>query len=173
MTKQARLQPQREPFDGIGDTMSPLDPRQRLVLRLQTALSGALTIALVLLLDGMLLRQPFISIGAAAAALAIILIPAVIFVPDRRYRSWSYRLLADELHIKHGVWTRFYTIIPVRRIQHIDVAQDPAARWFGLASLVVHTAGTRSSSVTVPGLGLGEAERLRDQIRGSIRQDWS
>ena len=173
MTKQAHLQPQSGPFESTGDTMSQLDPRQRLVLRLEMAFSGALTIALVLVLDSMLLRQTLIPVAAAAATLTIILALAVIFIPDRRYQSWSYRLSSDELHIRHGIWTRFYTIIPVGRIQHIDVAQDPAARWFGLASLVVHTAGTRSSSVAVPGLALAEAERLRDQIRRCIRRDGS
>ena len=173
MTKLARLQPESAPSDSTADTMSQLDPRQRLLLRLETAFSGTLAIALVLVLDRMLLGQSFITAGPVAAALAIMLVIAIIFVPDRHYRSWSYRLFADELHIKHGVWTRFYTIIPVRRIQHIDVAQNPAARWFGLASLVVHTAGTRSSSIAIPGLALGEAERLRDQIRRSIRQNGS
>lgn len=167
------LQSELTPFDGAADAMSRLDPRQRLLLRLHTAFLGTLAVALVLVLQSMLPRWAIIPAGPAAAVLAIMLAVVIMIVPERRYRSWSYRLFADELHIKQGVWTRFYTIIPTRRIQHIDVAQDPAARWLGLASLVVHTAGTRSSSVAVPGLALSEAERLRDQIRRSIRQNES
>ncbi len=173
MTRQDCQQTADQPTLGISETMAPLDPRYRSVLRLEMAFSGVLTITVVLLADLMLLRQTVIPIEAAAAALALTLVLVLLLVPDRRYRSWSYALAADELHVRHGVWTHFYTIIPVRRIQHIDVAQDPAARLFGLASLVVHTAGTRSSSVAVPGLKLREAERLRDELRRFIGQDWS
>lgn len=173
MTRDDRPHEADHPALNPSETMASLDPRYRLVLRLEMAVSGVLTIAGVLLVDMMLLRQTMISIGAAAAALAVVLIVVLLLVPDRRYRSWSYALAAAEMRVRHGVWTRVDTIIPVRRIQHIDVAQDPAARMFGLASLVVHTAGTRSSSVAVPGLELREAERLRDELRRSIGQDWS
>ena len=35
---------------------------------------------------------------------------------------------------------------------------------FGLATLVIHTAGTRLNAVAVRGLGVAEAERLRDAL---------
>lgn len=143
------------------------------MLRLQTAFSGALAIVLALLADLAFLRQPFVTTGTLGVALGIGLILAVIFLPERRYRALRYSLFADELHVTYGVWVRSHTIVPVWRIQHIDIAQDPLARWFGLATLVVHTAGTLSSSVAIPGLRHSEAERLRDEIRQSMRQDGS
>jgi membrane protein YdbS with pleckstrin-like domain len=42
---------------------------------------------------------------------------------------------------------------------------------FGLATLVLNTAGTRGSAVKLPGLLHGDAEQMRDHIRAQIRQD--
>ena len=67
--------------------------------------------------------------------------------------------------------TRIRTVVPFGRVQHIDVAQGPIERSFGLATLILHTAGTRGASVPLPGLLFDEAERMRDRIRVKIRQD--
>ena len=151
--------------------LAAVDSGYRSILRLQIALSGALVIALVLLADFLFVRQPFITTRTLAAALATAWALAVIFLPDRRFRALGYSLSADEFHVTKGVRVHTYTIVPVWRIQHIDVAQDPLARWLGLATLVMHTAGTLSSSVAVPGLHHGEAERLRNVIREAMRRD--
>jgi hypothetical protein len=62
-------------------------------------------------------------------------------------------------------------VVPFGRVQHIDVVQGPLQRRFGVGSLVLHTAGTRSAAVLLPGLAAAEAERMRDHIRGKIRED--
>ncbi len=153
--------------------LAAVHPNYRSMLRLQILFSGALVIALVLLADFLFVRQPFVTTGMLFAALGIGLMLAVLLLSERRYRALRYSLFADELHVTHGVWVRSHTIVPVWRIQHIDVAQDPLARWLGLATLVVHTAGTLSSSVAIPGLSHGKAERLRDEIRQSMQQGGS
>ena len=44
-------------------------------------------------------------------------------------------------------------------------------RPFGLATLILHTAGTHGASVQLPGLALADAEAMRDRIRAKIRQE--
>jgi len=61
--------------------------------------------------------------------------------------------------------------VPFGRVQHIDLAQGPLERAFGLATLVLNTAGTRGAAVKLPGLAQADAEEMRDHIRGKIRQD--
>jgi hypothetical protein len=63
------------------------------------------------------------------------------------------------------------TIVPLRRIQHLDVSQDVLEREFSLGRLVVHTAGSRSSDVVIPGLKLEMAERMRDEVKRYILDD--
>ena len=72
-------------------------------------------------------------------------VPTLI-LPRRRYRRWAYREGGEELEIRRGMIVRVRTIVPFGRVQHIDVAQGPVQRRFGLATLVLHTAGTQSAA---------------------------
>ena len=61
--------------------------------------------------------------------------------------------------------------MPLARVQHTDVHQGPLMRRFGLAKLIVHTAGTENSAVELNGLSFATAQRLRDALvenRGDI-----
>jgi membrane protein YdbS with pleckstrin-like domain len=102
------------------------------------------------------------------------LLPGIILciaLPPIFYRHWSYELTEDELYLEHGMFTRVRSIVPLRRVQHLDISQDVLEGEFDLASLIVYTAGTASSSVAVPGLAVAEAERLRDEVRRHIREE--
>ena len=57
------------------------------------------------------------------------------------------------------------TVVPFVRVQHIDVTRGPFDKMFGTASLVVHTAGTHNSIVTLPGLSPERAAEIREAIR--------
>lgn len=91
--------------------------------------------------------------------------------PRLRYRAWGFALRPEEVYTEHGVLRHIRTIVPLRRIQHIDVSQDLIEREFALGRLVVHTAGSRSSNVVIPGLPLNEAEEIRDEIKRFILED--
>jgi hypothetical protein len=91
--------------------------------------------------------------------------------PRLRYRAWGFALRPEELYVEHGVVTNVRTVVPLRRIQHVDVSQDLIEREYALGRLVVHTAGSRSSDVVVPGLPLTEAERIRDEVKRFILED--
>ena len=63
---------------------------------------------------------------------------------------------------------RTRTVVPFGRVQHIDVSEGPVERRFRLATLILHTAGTRSAAVSLPGLTREEAESMRDRIEGVL-----
>jgi membrane protein YdbS with pleckstrin-like domain len=151
--------------------MTPLHPGQLKVLRVRALLVAFALLVAVLISDLNVLRETPVPFGLVSGAAAILLLGWVVLVPRRRYRSWGYFMTEDELHIQHGLWTRTRTMVPFGRVQHIDVAQGPIERAFGVGTLILHTAGTRSSAVDLPGLEFGEAGRMRDAIRSKIRQD--
>ncbi|PSP99674.1 hypothetical protein BRC89_03425 [Halobacteriales archaeon QS_4_70_19] len=82
-----------------------------------------------------------------------------------RYRSWSYHVQADSLFLDRGVLTRVRTVVPYVRIQHVDVSRGPVERGFGLATVVVYTAGSRGADVTIPGLTPGRADELQERLK--------
>jgi len=100
------------------------------------------------------------------AWLVLFVVQAVLWIwyPSRAYRAWGYRLDGRVLETRSGVWFRVIKLLPLSRLQHVDLERGPLERAFGLASLVLHTAGTHDASITVPGLEAAEAVRLRDQL---------
>lgn len=151
--------------------MTPLDPAQRHVLRIRAALAAAVVILAALVFDAGPLRETLLPPFAAPGAMLLLALILIAVYPARRYRRWGYRESGDEIEIRRGNLVRTRTIVPFGRVQHIDVAQGPIQRPFGLATLIMHTAGTHGSSVSLPGLKHADAEALRDRIRAKIRQD--
>ena len=151
--------------------MTPLDPRQIKVLRVRALLAAVLLTAIAVGLCLGPLRQTAIPLGVLPATVAALGLLAALILPGRRYRAWGYREAEDELHVRHGLLVRTETAVPFARVQHIDLAQGPIERRYGLARLILYTAGTRGASVPLPGLAREEAERMRDRIRSKIRAD--
>lgn len=151
--------------------MTPLDPRQKSVLRIRLALVATVLIAAAFVADIGPLRETAVRQGLVPGLVALLALIGLLVLPGRRYRAWGYREEAEELHIRHGLFVRMLTALPFARVQHIDLAQGPIERRFGLARLILHTAGTRGAAIPLPGLAQAEAERLRDAIRAKMRQD--
>ena len=94
-------------------------------------------------------------------------------MPGRRYLRLAYALHPNLLRVVRGWLVHIDTIVPLVRVQHIDVTRGPLDKAFGTATLVVHTAGTHNSIVTLPGLAPEKASAIRDEIRQHIRTDFA
>ena len=84
--------------------------------------------------------------------------------PALDYRHTSYRVDHLGIEIRRGVYWRERIHVPRSRVQHTDVSQGPIERRFGLATLVIYTAGTDYARVDLAGLEHGVALRLRDHL---------
>lgn len=89
----------------------------------------------------------------------------------RQFRHVAWRLDSEGLAIRRGRLYQRETRVPASRVQHLDLKRGPWQRRRGLATLIVHTAGTRHSAVTVPHLDERDAERLRDVLGRQIDND--
>jgi hypothetical protein len=151
--------------------MRPLHPNQVKLLRVRFAVAALVLVAAAAAGDVLVARETDFPFGAIAAAGLLLGVAAVLVMPKRRYRAWCWRMDEDEIRIVSGLMVSSDTVVPFGRVQHIDVLRGPLQRGYGLASLVLHTAGTRSAAVLLPGLDAEEAERMRDHIRGKIREE--
>jgi len=151
--------------------MLALHPNHLKLLRIRGAALALLFALAAALLDATLVRKTGAPLGLVAGGAALLAGTLALVLPRRRYRSWAWRMDEDELRIASGVLVRSDTIVPFGRVQHIDIVRGPLQRRFGLGSLVLHTAGTRSAAMLLPGLEIGEAERIRDHVRAQIRED--
>ena len=84
--------------------------------------------------------------------------------PVREWRATGWRLDDQVLLTRGGVWFQVIRLLPLNRLQHVDLHRGPLERMCGLASLVLHTAGTHAESITIRGLDADEAALLRNRL---------
>jgi len=138
--------------------------------RLPSMLTPMLPFAMPGLVGGFVLAGVF-DLWFAPPALALIGAAIGAWIGLKHYRSTFWRLDEDGLAVRRGrMWQR-ETRVPATRVQHLDLKRGPLQRQRRLATLVVHTAGTRHSAVTVPHLDVDDAERLRDLLSRQIDAD--
>lgn len=95
-------------------------------------------------------------------------ISLVLWVAHKRYRHTHWKLDADGFSVRRGRLWQWETRVPSSRVQHLDIKRGPLERAHRLASLVLHTAGTRLNAVSISGLEDGDAERLRNYFSRQI-----
>jgi uncharacterized protein len=139
------------------------------VMRINTGIFAAIAI----LGAGALELAKLLSPGTVIIPVILLMAYLVWHVPKRRYARWGYDMSNDRLRISRGYLFHSDTVVPLGRIQHIDVDQGPIQRQYDLATLSVHTAGSHNDTVSLPGLLHADAiamrEAIRAHIRGSIR----
>ncbi len=151
----------------------PLEPLERgylTVLRVRAAIGALILLVAAALGDVLLLPELGLAHGWIIAPAAAVAVWTTIIAPPRRWRRWGYAFTGRELHVARGWLFRAHTIVPVVRVQHIDVAQGPIERGCGVATLVLHTAGTDAATVALPGITRAGAEEIRDAIRAQLTE---
>lgn len=147
--------------------LTPLDPNYVKVLRIATAL-----VTLPFVIGGVVLEAvDLVFPGAFLVPIVLAALFLIMRLPLRRYAARGYQMGADRLRVVKGLLFRSDTVVPFGRIQHIDVDQGPLERYYKLASLTVHTAGSHNASVRLPGLAHDDALAMREEIRAHIRRD--
>lgn len=148
-----------------------LPPRARSLFTLSAAISSLVFVVGGLVAVGLLLPEGAVKIAAAIAVL--LLVPtAFVWMARKKYRYTFWRLDEEGFALRRGRFWCVDTRVPASRVQHLDLVRGPLERRFDLATLVIHTAGTRQSAVSVGGMDAGEAERLRDVLaQGAGRDD--
>jgi membrane protein YdbS with pleckstrin-like domain len=152
---------------GIGDELTPLHPNYVKVVRIATVLFVVPFVVPALALEtaGLLPRGSFL------VPVVLVGLYAILRAPLRRYHARGYQMGADRLRVVRGLIFRSDTVVPFGRVQHIDVHQGPIERAYGLATLVLHTAGNHNASVSLPGLAHEDALAMREEIRAHVKRE--
>ena len=157
-----------EPIDAA--PIQPVEPAYRNVLRLGAAMFWLPMLVASLVVDRLVLNALPVA-GLAPVLVGLTAFSAILVAPERIYRRLGYSVDGELLRVVRGWLFHSDTIVPFVRVQHIDVKRGPLDKMFGTATLVVHTAGTHNSIVSLPGLSPNTAAAIREDIRGSIRSD--
>ncbi len=121
----------------------------------------------------------------------VLLVPALLLaiVPDilvyvaihLRYDTTWYAISERSMRIRRGIWTIHEITITFENVQNIRVRQGPMQRWFGIADLVVETAGGGGGSTPGSGgqahvgliEGVADAAMIRDRILAQVKKSRS
>ncbi|WP_138755181.1 PH domain-containing protein [Paenibacillus sinopodophylli] len=104
-------------------------------------------------------------------ALFICAVSLVLFTwifPQITYKRFQYELFENELEIQSGLVFISNVLIPMVRVQHVELESGPLMRKYDLASVSVVTAATTHK---ISGLKLGEAQQLKLRIGSLAKVD--
>jgi membrane protein YdbS with pleckstrin-like domain len=136
----------------------------------------------------------WVTVGAALPVLGIVLAPvfiALMILPDviayvgihLRYDTTWYVLTDRSLRIRRGIWVIHETTISFENVQNVEVRQGPLQRFFGIADVIVQTAGGGASRSHGKGdasgtfgahvgvlEGIDDADSIRNQILAAVER---
>jgi len=154
---------------------APSPPRPEPTLRLAGAARVLWAIGALAWSVPLALGVPIVisELGAPDAVMALTIFATlavgavgVLVVPQMRWRRWRWEVRDEEVDLRHGAFTEIRTIVPMARVQHVDVRRSFLAQNFGTADLVVHTA---AGATTIPMLPEAAAVEVRDRIADLAR----
>lgn len=99
--------------------------------------------------------------GAISAMLLIAAALGIFFIPEIRWQRWYYQVDEHEVDLQSGIIIITRTLVPIKRVQHVDTRQGPILRSYGLADVTISTAATTHR---IPALDEEVADQVRDQI---------
>ena len=89
--------------------------------------------------------------------------------PRLRYRVHRWEVTADAVYTLTGWLTRTWTLVPISRIQTVDVNRGLVQQLFGLATVAVLTASSQGT-VRIPHLEADVARRVAEDLARRAEQ---
>jgi membrane protein YdbS with pleckstrin-like domain len=142
-------------------------------------------IALLIAWLGITAVSLLVGLWLAPLALAVMVLPdiAAYVAIHLRYDTTWYVLTHRSLRIRRGIWVIQETTITFENIQNVSVESGPLERWFGIANVIVDTAGGGPEKTSHGGTkenlhrgiieGIDRPDEIRDLIMNRLRQSRS
>lgn len=148
--------------------LTPIQEKYLTVLRIEWAISSAilLLIGIVLMFSIGALQQPF---WITLITLTWILLTAgYLFFQTRSFAQYAYALRDKDVTYRSGWIIQKIRTCPFNRIQHSSVSTGFFERKYGLATLILYTAGTDDADIRIPGLKEADAYAIKEWITQRI-----
>jgi uncharacterized protein len=110
----------------------------------------------------LMLSEPLdVPIWAPLLAVALWTVAIVVVLPELRWRRWRYEIRDDEIDLRRGAITVTRTVIPIRRVQHVETEVGWLQDSFGLATVTFYTA---AGGTSIPAIGVVQADEVRRRV---------
>lgn len=128
-------------------------------------LSGVL-VAFLFLSESLPIKLVAISGGAAIVLIMLISLAVTALGFPRK----GYLVREKDISFQRGLITYKLTTVPFNRIQHVEVNQGVIAKLLELSSVKIYTAGGSMSDLSIPGLPVSEAQKLKAFLSEKISE---
>jgi uncharacterized protein len=122
------------------------------------AVSAAVVVAIAV---SVVWQSDTAAVPAIVAGGFLLLIAAAAIIWVLESRRLAYQVREHDLSLRRGVIRHVVETIPYSRVQHVNVGRGLVERSLGLATLVISSAGP---DISVPGLGVADADRIKQVI---------
>lgn len=151
--------------------LTPLQPGYLKVLRLQWAIFFFILLAIMAVLFGLVerMRNPVLMYSAGAGWLLLAIVSY--WYQQLSFAVKGYAIRDKDVIYQTGLIFRDTYTCPFNRIQNTTVTMGPLERKFGLAKLILYTAGTSDADLDIPGLQEETARSLKEWINKKIADE--
>lgn len=112
-----------------------------------------------------------VSIIAISGSAAIVLITTFsTVISSLGFPRKGYLVRENDISFQKGIITYKLTSVPFNRIQHVEVNQGILAKIFKLSSVKIYTAGGNASDLSIPGLPVDDAKKLKAFLSEKISE---
>jgi|SRR5688572_4106404 len=151
--------------------LKPISPSFLKVLRIELLISSTivLLVAAVCIFFIKVLQQPrwILLIGLTWLLLAVL----QWIIQQKSFHVMAYAVRERDILFRSGWIIRKIRTCPFNRIQHSSISSGPLERKYGLATLILYTAGTDDSDVRISGLPAEEAATLKEWINKKVTDE--
>ena len=144
-----------------------------------TTLILLIALAVVSLIVVIASENAWILLGSAILLMLLIVFGAVSYLAIYLRFDTTWYVFSDRsMRLRRGIWLIRESTITFENVQNVKVSQGPLQRYFGIANVVVETAGgggnqgnPHGGSGTHSGLieGVAEAAEIRDSIMSHVQ----
>lgn len=90
------------------------------------------------------------------------------FLMHKSFYKKAYAIRSHDITYRSGWLIENLRTTPFSRVQHSNVVSGPIDRKFGLASLIIYTAGTGGADIKIPGLTAEKANDIKEWINKRV-----
>lgn len=84
------------------------------------------------------------------------------------FKKRKYAIREQDVIFSKGLLVNSISVIPISRIQHIEISRSWLARRFNLATLKIFTAGESGIDLRIAGLNYSEAKQINDFLSNRV-----
>lgn len=150
-----------------------LNPNAKPLMRITAAITMIIITGILFFIRRLLLNIKVLEIFPVEVFdvlflfIVINMILNITIYPQIRYNRWKYAINEDRVEIVKGLFNITREIIPIRRIQKIQIARGPLDRRFKLANVNILTA---AGAAEIKFLQVEEAESISGQLEKLLKK---